>query len=232
MQPRTPEPVTRRLCRAFAVCACLLLASCATRHADETKQAIDLPQFPTPPADGAIFHTGYSGGGLFDNPTARNVGDTVTVILQEATTAQKSSQTDTAKTTKDSLAAPTVLGNQVTIHGTPILSGSLNNANSFSGSGDSKQSDSLVGDITVTVVRRLQNGNLLVRGEKYVDINQGSEFVRLEGIVRPIDISPENTIPSSEVADARIAYGEKGALNDANRPGLLSRFFNSPWLPF
>ena len=195
------------------------------------QQPVELPQFAQPPADGAIFHVGYSAV-LFQNPTARNVGDTVTVILQEATAATKSSQTDTAKTTKDSLAAPTVLGNSVTIHGTPILSGSLDNANTFSGSGDSKQSDSLVGDITATVVERLQNGNLLVRGQKYVDINQGSEFVRLEGIVRPIDISADNTIPSSEVADARIAYGEKGALADANRPGLLSRFFNSPWLPF
>ena len=231
MPPRTLDLAPRRLHRGLAVCACLLLAACASQHAREAQQAIKLPQFPTPPADGAIFHTGYSAG-LFDNTTARNVGDTVTVVLQEATTAQKSSQTDTAKTTKDSLAAPTVLGSPVTIHGTPVLSGSLDNANSFSGSGDSKQSDSLVGDITVTVIRRLQNGNLLVRGEKYIDINQGSEYVRLEGIIRPIDISAENTIPSSEVADARIAYGEKGALNDANRPGLLARFFNSPWMPF
>jgi flagellar L-ring protein precursor FlgH len=231
MQPRTPDSRPRQSLRALAAVACLLLASCASRGAIGERQAIDLPQFPTPPADGAIFHTGYSAG-LFDNTTARNVGDTVTVILQEATTAQKSSQTDTAKTTKDSLAAPTVLGNQVTIHGTPILSGSLNNANSFTGSGDSKQSDSLVGAITVTVMKRLQNGNLLVQGEKYVDINQGSEYVRLQGIIRPIDIASDNTIPSSEVADARIAYGEKGALNDANRPGLLARFFNSPWMPF
>jgi flagellar L-ring protein FlgH len=231
MQRRTPDSGTRSLRRVLSALACLLLAACATHRASEDKHAVEIPQFPTPPADGAIFHTGYSAG-LFENPTARNVGDTVTVILQEATTAQKSSQTDTAKTTKDALSAPTVLGMPVTIHGTAVLSGSLNNANSFSGSGDSKQSDSLVGDITVTVMRRLQNGNLLVRGEKYVDINQGSEFVRLEGIIRPIDISAENTIPSSEVADARIAYGEKGALNDANRPGLLSRFFNSPWLPF
>ena len=225
---RSLPPLLRTALAAFA---CLLLAACATHHARDEEQPVELPQFPTPPADGAIFHTGYSAG-LFDNPTARNVGDTVTVILQESTAAQKSSQTDTAKTSKDSLAAPTVLGNQVTIHGTPILSGSLNNANSFSGSGDSKQSDSLVGDITVTVVQRLQNGNLLVRGSKYVDINQGSEYVRLEGIIRPIDIAADNTIPSTEVADARIAYGQKGALNDANRPGLLSRFFNSPWLPF
>ena len=230
MQPRTPDFGRRLLRRALPAIACLLLAACAT-HRLPADQPVELPHFAPPPADGAIFHTGYSAG-LFDNPTARNVGDTVTVILQEATTAQKSSQTDTAKTTKDSLAAPTVLGNNVTIHGTPVLSGSLNNANSFSGTGDSKQSDSLVGDIAVTVVRRLQNGNLLVRGEKYIDINQGSEFVRLEGIIRPIDIASDNTIPSSAVADARIAYGQKGALNDANRPGLLSRFFNSPWLPF
>jgi flagellar L-ring protein precursor FlgH len=215
---------------AASLLALLLPAGCATHRATE-EQAVNLPRFAPPPADGAIFHTGYSAG-LFDNPTARNVGDTVTVILQESTAAQKSSQTDTAKTSKDSLASPTVLGKSVTFHGTPILSGSLDNANSFSGSGDSKQSDSLVGDITVTVVQRLQNGNLLVRGQKYVDINQGSEFVRLEGIIRPIDISASNTIPSSEVADARIAYGQKGALADANRPGLLSRFFNSPWLPF
>jgi flagellar L-ring protein FlgH len=240
MQPRTPETRGSGWRRATSHPKSLLailpllalsLAGCAARFPRESQQPIELPQFAQPPADGAIFHVGYSAA-LFENPTARNVGDTVTVILQEATAATKSSQTDTAKTTKDSLAAPTVLGNNVTIHGTPILSGSLNNANSFSGSGDSKQSDSLVGDITVTVVKRLLNGNLLVRGEKYVDINQGSEFVRLEGIIRPIDISAANTIPSSEVADARIAYGEKGALADANRPGLLARFFNSPWLPF
>jgi flagellar L-ring protein FlgH len=240
MQPKTPDsppqgPAAGRRSPAarasVASLLALLLAACATHRTLESQKPIELPQFEQAPADGAIFHVGYSSA-LFENPTARNVGDTVTVILQEATAATKSSQTDTAKTTKDSLAAPTVLGNNVTIHGTPILSGSINNANTFSGSGDSKQSDSLVGDITVTVVKRLQNGNLLVQGQKYVDINQGSEFVRLEGIIRPIDISAENTIPSSEVADARIAYGEKGALADANRPGLLSRFFNSPWLPF
>src|SRR5690348_54490 len=141
MPPRTPETARRQLRHLLAAFACLLLAACAT-HRPAIEEPLQLPQFTPPPADGAIYHTGYSAG-LFDNPTARNVGDTVTVVLQESTAAQKSSQTDTAKTSKDSLAAPTVLGNQVTIHGTPILSGSLNNANSFSGSGDSKQSDSL-----------------------------------------------------------------------------------------
>ncbi|MGH8319873.1 MAG: flagellar basal body L-ring protein FlgH [Steroidobacteraceae bacterium] len=221
----------RALLRALPAAALSLLAACATHHAGKQDQALNFPQPPAPPADGAIFHTGYSGG-LFENPTARNVGDVVTVVLEETTTAAKSSQTDTSKTTKDSLAAPTILGLPVTIHGTPVLSGNLNNANSFSGAGDSKQSDSLVGDISVTVIKRLSNGNLVIQGTKEIDLNQGSEYIKLEGVIRPVDVAPDNTIPSTEVADARIAYGQHGALNDANAPGLLSRFFNFSWLPF
>jgi len=231
MQPRTPRPPLSARLRTLAALALSLLAACATHRDGVERQALNFPQPPAPPVDGAIFHSGY-GAGLFENPTARNVGDVVTVVLEEATTAQKSSQTDTSKTTKDSLAAPTILGLPVTIHGTPVLSGSLNNANSFSGAGDSKQSDSLAGDISVTVVKRLPNGNLVIEGEKEIDLNQGSEFVRLEGVIRPIDVAPDNTIPSTEVADARIAYGQHGAINDANAPGLLSRFFNFSWLPF
>ncbi|HUA25252.1 MAG TPA: flagellar basal body L-ring protein FlgH [Steroidobacteraceae bacterium] len=221
----------RALLRALPALALCLLAACASHRARKDDQALNFPEPPAPPADGAIFHTGYSGG-LFENPTARNVGDVVTVVLMETTTAAKSSQTDTSKATKDSLAAPTILGMPVTIHGTAVLSGSLNNANSFSGAGDSKQSDSLVGDISVTVIRRLANGNLVIRGQKEIDLNQGSEYIRLQGVIRPVDISPDNTIPSTQVADARIAYGQHGALNDANAPGLLSRFFNLSWLPF
>ncbi len=213
-----------------AVAACLLCA-CATQPALHYDRAFDMPQLPIPSANGAIFHAGYDTG-LFQNPTAHNVGDIVTILLQESTTAQKSSQTDTAKATKDSLSAPSLLGLPMSINGHAFLSGSINNANSFSGAGDSKQSDSLVGAITVTVVRRLPNGNLVVRGQKLVQINTGEEYVRLQGIIRPVDISPDNTISSQEVADAQIAYGQTGALADANQPGLLSRFFNSPWLPF
>jgi flagellar L-ring protein FlgH len=231
MRPRTCKPSARTLLRALPVLALCLLAACASHNQRADKSFDDFPMPPTPPSDGAIFHSGYNGG-LYENPTARNVGDVVTVVLEEATTAAKSSQTDTSKTTKDALAAPTILGLPVTIHGTAVLSGSLNNANSFSGAGDSKQSDSLAGNISVTVIKRLSNGNLVIQGQREIDLNQGSEFIRLEGIIRPIDVASDNTIPSTEVADARIAYGQHGALNDANAPGLLSRFFNFSWLPF
>jgi flagellar L-ring protein precursor FlgH len=73
---------------------------------------------------------------------------------------------------------------------------------------------------------------LLVRGQKWLALNQGSEFVRIQGIIRPIDIEADNSIPSYKVADAMISYGGQGALADANAPGLLSRFFNLKWMPF
>jgi len=71
----------------------------------------------------------------------------------------------------------------------------------------------------------------VVRGQKWIEINQGREYVRIQGVIRPLDIQPDNTIPSYKVADAVIAYGQRGALADANRPGLLSRFFNSVFNP-
>ena len=85
---------------------------------------------------------------------------------------------------------------------------------------------------TVTVAQRLPNGNLLVRGEKNIMINQGTEFVRIEGIVRPVDISPANTVQSYKVANASISYGSRGAINSANSKSWLARFFDSKWMPF
>ena len=209
-----------------------LLCACSTIPEPHYDSTFDMPAIPTPVANGAIYHAGYNGGGLFENPTAHNIGDTVTVLLNESTAASNKSATDTAKATKDSMSVPSLFGIPMTFHGNQVLGGSINNANTFSGAGDSTQSDSLVGAITVTVIRRLPNGNLLVRGQTEMQINQAEEYVRLEGVIRPIDISAANTISSQQVADARIAYGQGGALSDANRPGLLSRFFNLPWLPF
>ena len=103
---------------------------------------------------------------------------------------------------------------------------------SFDGEGASNQSNSLTGDITVTVVESLSNGNLIVQGEKWVTINQGREFIRLKGIIRSIDIGPDNSVPSGKVANAQITYSSKGVLAAANRMGLISRFFHSVLYPY
>ena len=113
-----------------------------------------------------------------------------------------------------------------------MLSASSANDGSFDGAGDSSQSNQLSGEITVTVAEVLPNGNLVVQGEKWLGINQGNEFVRLRGIIRPVDISATNTVQSIQVANAQLYYGGTGALQDSNTPGWLSRFFNHPVWPF
>jgi flagellar L-ring protein precursor FlgH len=181
--------------------------------------------------NGAIYQVGHDVA-LFENSVAHRIGDTLTIRLNESTNASKSATTSTKKASSADLTGPTIAGNPVTVNGTPILEMSTNNKTQFNGEGASKQSNELQGSVTVTVAERLPNGNLLVRGQKWIAINQGKEFVRLQGIVRPIDIDPDNSISSLKVADAMIAYGGKGTLADANSPGLLARFFNLPWLPF
>lgn len=184
-----------------------------------------------PPTEGAIYQAGRELE-LAESPNARHVGDIVTIVLQESTAAQKTATTDTSKSTTDTLPGSTLLGKALTIHGAPILDNNINDASKFTGSGDSAQSNSLTGYLAVTVMKVLPNGNLLVAGEKQIGLNQGQEYIRLTGIIRPIDLASDDSIPSYRVADAKITYTGKGAIADANAQSWLSRFFNSPWMPF
>jgi flagellar L-ring protein precursor FlgH len=220
----------RFLILAAGIAATLLLAGCMAAPSYEDYSASWPEELPYErPTNGAIFQAGYDVP-LFENTVAHRVADTVTIILSEQTAAQKSSSTSTSKETSVDLNAPVFGGSPLTIGGKEISAG-LENSRNFEGSGDSRLSNRLQGQITVTVAKRLANGNLLVRGQKWIEINQGREFVRIQGVIRPIDIQPDNTIASYKVADASIAYGARGVLADANRPGLLSRFFNSVWNP-
>ena len=207
-------------------------AGCQTLHPPKDDDGLGWAQEPTPPpANGSIYQMGREVA-LFENPIARHVGDVVTIVLNEQTAAQKSAITTTSKTTNDTLPGMTLLGSAATLHGVPLLSNNINDATKFDGEGGSSQSNSLTGYVTATVVRVLPNGNLFVKGEKWIGINQGEEFVKITGVVRPIDLAPDNSIPSFRVGSAKISYGGKGVLADANAQGWLSRFFNSPWTPF
>ena len=218
--------------RIVAASAVLALAGCVSKPSEPDYTATWPEPVPTAAqANGAIYQAGHDIA-LFENAVARRVGDTLTIRLNERTNASKSSTTSTSKSTNIDLPGPTIAGRPVTAHGTPILETSIDNNTEFDGEGASTQSNRLEGDITVTVAQRLSNGNLLVRGQKWISINQGQEYVRIQGIVRPIDIDPDNSISSLKVADAMIAYGGKGPLANANSPGLLARFFNLPFLPF
>jgi flagellar L-ring protein precursor FlgH len=222
----------------FVLCLCAtVLAGCVSLHSkkDAAKDDDDgtrWTQEPVPPAtNGAIYQVGREVA-LFENPIARHVGDIVTIVLSEATNAQKSATTTTQKSTSDTLPGVSLFGSPVTIHGAQVLSGTVNDASKFDGEGTSAQSNALTGHITATIAKVLPNGNLYIKGEKKIWINQGQESVLLSGVIRPVDVAPDNTIPSSKVASARITYDGKGAIADANAAGWLSRFFNSPWTPF
>jgi flagellar L-ring protein precursor FlgH len=222
-----------RILYAFLTCAALLaLSACHTPRPPKDDDGLGWAAEPAPkPTNGAIYQSGREVV-LFENPIAHHVGDIVTIVLNEQTAAQKSSSTNTSKATTDTLPGMTILGKALTVHGVPIMSNNISDAAKFAGEGDSAQSNSLQGFVTVTVQKVLPNGNLYVKGEKWIGINQGEEYVRMTGIIRPIDLASDNSIASSKVANAKISYGGKGALADANAQGWLSRFFNSPWTPF
>ena len=211
----------------------VLLAGCETLPKRDPDFAPVQPADLRPPAqrNGAIYQAGYDIR-LFEDIKTRRVGDVLTVSLNEKTNAKKKADLGTSKDTSIKVTAPNILGvNPATILG-QSLETEIETAHKFDGAGDAQQSNQLTGDISVTVVEVLPNGNLKVRGEKRVALNDGSEYIRLSGIVRPIDITAANVVPSSKVADATIMYTGDGAVADSNKMGWLARFFNSPIFPF
>lgn len=182
-------------------------------------------------ANGAIYQAGYDMR-LFEDNTARRVGDILTVLLDENTQAKKKVDLDASKDNSISATAPMLGGMDPSMIFGMDLSAELASSYGFEGEGEANQSNSLTGSISVTVVEVLPNGNLKIRGEKRVTLNDGSEFIRLSGIVRSIDIDASNVISSSQIADATIMYTGDGALADSSRMGWFSKFFFSPVFPF
>jgi flagellar L-ring protein precursor FlgH len=228
---------------AFAIALPLALSACAgINRLQGDVRPFDAPQpYPVaqaPVAAPAVPQAGDGGGSiyaarsgkglrLFQDNKASDVGDLLTIVLVESTTASTQAKTAVAKKSVTSMSVPT-LGNAVL----PGLSASLGGDRSFSGNGDSAQSNKLDGQLTVQVVQDLGNGNLLVRGDKQLRLNQGDELVQVQGIVRRADIGPDNRVTSDRVGDARIVYGGRGTLARSNAMGWLGRFFNSALAPF
>jgi flagellar L-ring protein precursor FlgH len=189
--------------------------------------------------DGSLYQARYNLG-LFNDRRAHRIGDIITVVLSERTNAKKSASTELTKEQDINFDPGVILGkdmgNQISST-LPLLRDiglltRLSQSREFSGEGDSDQSNSLSGQITVTVSNVMPNGVLEVRGEKWMTFNQGDEYIRIKGLVRPDDISDDNTIMSNRIADARITYSGTGDLADANRQGWLSQFFSSEYWPF
>ena len=177
------------------------------------------------PESGSIYQSSRNYN-FYGDTVALNIGDVLTVTLNESTRASKNAETKIQKDSDISLPEPNILGkNNIGI------ATSIQNDRDFQGKAEADQSNSLAGNITVTVIEVLPNGVLKIRGEKWLSLTNGDEYVRLTGLVRPQDIDPGNMVASSRIADARIAYGGTGDFDQANQMGWLARFFNSEWWP-
>ena len=184
------------------------------------------PIIPT----GSLFKENYVNN-IYSDSKAHRVGDIISVVLSENTQAQKNSKTELSKDNASSLGSVIGLGgNPITFKGDSLEFG-FNQNSAFSGDSKADQSNSLSGNISVHVLRVLPNGNLMIRGEKWMTLNNGDEYVRLTGVIRAQDIGSNNTIMSSKVANARIQYAGTGAFADTQEQGWLSQFFGSSWWP-
>lgn len=230
--------------RVFMVlCFLLLITGCQTQAKRDPAFAAVRPTLPPvePESNGAIYKPGFEMR-LFEDDKARRVGDILTVVLNEATNATKAATTDVTKAAASTITNPTILGSSpdfdlpkfIPLSPSQGLSleTSLSSDHSLAGDGSAEQSNLLTGNITVSVVEVLPNGNLIIRGEKRVTINNGVEYVQLSGIIRPVDVLTNNTVLSTQVADATINYTGEGAIADSNKNGWLARFFASPFMPY
>ncbi len=225
----------------MAVGLLLGLGACAmmeNHHSLKPLTPLSMPAEPESlaahPANGAIWQTGTNVS-LFNDNRANRIGDLITVLIQENSSA--SNNTNTAINTSDSLNA--ALTNFFGI--TPTFGSVAGNAFSpsmgatsgqkYGGTGATTQSNTFTAMLEVTVVRVQGNGNLVIEGSKEVLLNGGHEYIRVAGVVRPADVTPQNTILSTQIADARVEYSGDGSIYSAARMPWLARFFLSLW-PF
>jgi flagellar L-ring protein precursor FlgH len=172
----------------------------------------------TAPATGGIYGNRQSDA-WFGRGRNYQIGDLITVLLNESTQADRSQKTDVSRDASNTAlpsGANKLLGN---VH--PFFDGlSLNAAKTGStGKGSAAQAASLTGSVTVTVTEILANGNLVVRGEKKLGLSEGTEVIQVAGVIRPQDIGPNGTVQSLRLANAQISYRGSGDLAAASKPG-------------
>ena len=178
---------------------------------------------------GTIFNSAQ--GNLFSMETkAQEVGDIITVAFAESFQATKSQNAATSRSLDSSLSLPGVMDLIIPDRTNAAdLSTDLAAAaeNSFSGSGSTAQSNSLTGQVSVHVVRVFRNGNLEILGQKKLTLNNGDEYIRVHGIVRPQDIDAENVVSSDRIANANIQYIGAGELDSPSKKGWYTKILEN-----
>lgn len=218
-----------------ALAAALALLAGACSHVEprismpEVTTATPRPAPREPARNGAIFQANAPFRALAEDRRPMYAGDILTIALNEKTAASRTSKSAAEKTGEFKAEIPLLKGFKGV--GYAGAEASANSTNKFGGSGETSNENTFTGTITVTVIERLQNGNLVVAGDKQIGINQNTETIRFSGVVDPLSIQVGNVVNSTQVADARLEYRGKGYIDEAQRMNWLTRFFLTA-LPF
>jgi flagellar L-ring protein FlgH len=199
-------------------------------------QEVDSTEPPINLSEGSIYREASTLNDLFINPKARRIGDIITIKIVESSTAKNNAATNTGR--KSSVLAQMNsffnLENQYnpeqdSFNPFGAIEGGLES--DFEGSGTTARSGDLSAFITAKVVDVSPNGNLSIKGVREVQINHEKQYIILQGIVRPRDISADNVILSTYISDAKIAYSGSGIVDKRQRPGWMANILDVVW-PF
>lgn len=169
---------------------------------------------------------------LVNDVKARQTGDIVTIVIDEISTAEKKADTGLNRDTSFSgkLMPPSFENPGFLRKILVSLSGSGEGKSKYDGSGSTTRTDRATGTLTARVARVLDNGNLVVEGRRQVTVNAESQTIVVSGVVRPYDVTSDNTVRSSQIADAEVRLEGQGTVSDRQKPGFLQRFWD--WLGF
>jgi len=215
--------------------AALFLLGCVSQNTEVKTPSFDqqLPKVPVDYSNGSIWQSGSSS--LTEDFKARRKGDIITILISENASASKEAKTDTGRSTSVSGGIPTLMGLERSlgrmIGGSSSDLVSANIDSSYGGSGSTSRQERLNATVSAKVTDVFPNGNLLIEGRRNVKVNNEDQIIIIEGTVRPSDISPNNLISSSLIADARISYSGKGIISDRQSPGWLMNIIDKVW-PF
>lgn len=204
---------------------CLALSSCVIAPSTITMKKEDLKKEDrktvVPNNNGAIY-SDTSARFLFEDRRPKFIGDTITIVIVENTVAGKNTAATSKKSGSTQGSVGPLFGNTY-----PNASVSASNASAYDEAQKENSGNNFSGSITVNVIDVLQNGFLVVSGEKQISLDKQTEYVRFSGIVNPDNIGYGNNIPSTKVSDARVEYRSGSKLDAAYITNVLSRFFHS-----
>ncbi|HTX18022.1 MAG TPA: flagellar basal body L-ring protein FlgH [Bacteroidota bacterium] len=159
---------------------------------------------------------------LFSDQKANHVGDAVTILVVETSSASNNAQTNASRESDLSLATAGNVGSK----NLPSVGATIGTGNTFKGSGSTSTSGSIQAQISARVDSVLPNGNLYVNGNRTIIINGEEQTIKISGVVRPSDIQPDNSVYSYNISDATIIFKGNGIVSRAQEPGWLTKFFH------